>query len=160
MPLTNFCHLGYDHAGSCNLADGSVGVVVGYGVSSRFAHGLVDAFQATCGRPGCGSFCMVDAANPHFPEQPSRYKRCWLEIDAVDIPQWWCSTSSMRSPEQRPLQLRDSHEMDGRPVPRVFLSAYRETSAAQQLTATVIAGAGPGHDPGIAPEITGGSWSD
>ena len=100
---------------------------------------------------------VVDAANPHFPEQIQQVQKVLAEIDAVDIPQLLVFNKlDALAPEQRPVQLQDSYEMDGRPVPRVFLSARTGEglqALRQQLTATVIAERGRGMTPGIAPEL-------
>jgi len=122
-------------------------------------HGLVDAFQATLQEAVDADLLLhvVDAANPHFPEQIQQVQKVLAEIDAVDIPQLLVFNKlDALAPEQRPLQLQDSYEMDGRPVPRVFLSAGTGEglqALRQQLTATVIAERGRGMTPGIAPEL-------
>ena len=122
-------------------------------------HGLVDAFQATLQEAVDADLLLhvVDAANPHFPEQIQHVQKVLAEIDAVDIPQLLVFNKlDALAPEQRPLQLQDSYEMDGRPVPRVFLSARTGEglqALRQQLTATVIAERGRGMTPGIAPEL-------
>ena len=122
-------------------------------------HGLVDAFQATLQEAVDADLLLhvVDAANPHFPEQIQQVQKVLAEIDAVDIPQLLVFNKlDALAPEQRPVQLQDSYEMDGRPVPRVFLSARTGEglqALRQQLTATVIAERGRGMTPGIAPEL-------
>lgn len=125
-------------------------------------HGLVDAFQATLQEAVDADLLLhvVDAANPHFPEQIQQVQKVLAEIDAVDIPQLLVFNKlDALAPEQRPLQLQDSYEMDGRPVPRVFLSARTGEglqALRQQLTAAVIAERGQGMTPGIAPELPEG----
>lgn len=122
-------------------------------------HGLVDAFQATLQEAVDADLLLhvVDAANPHFPEQIQQVQKVLAEIDAVDIPQLLVFNKlDALAPEQLPLQLQDGYEMDGRPVPRVFLSARTGEglqALRQQLTATVIAERGRGMTPGIAPEL-------
>ena len=122
-------------------------------------HGLVDAFQATLQEAVDADLLLhvVDAANPHFPEQIQQVQKVLAEIDAVDIPQLLVFNKlDALAPEQRPVQLQDSYEMDGRPVPRVFLSARTGEglqALRQQLTATVIAERGRGMTPGLAPEL-------
>lgn len=89
-------------------------------------HGLIDAFQATLQEAVDADLLLhvVDAANPNFPEQIAEVQRVLAEIGAEHIPQIlvFNKLDALR-PERRPPQLQDSYELDGQPVPRVFVSA-------------------------------------
>ena len=52
-------------------------------------HGLIDAFQATLQEAVDADLLLhvVDAANPHHPEQIAEVQRVLAEIGAADIPQ-------------------------------------------------------------------------
>jgi GTP-binding protein HflX len=67
---------------------------------------------------------VVDAANPNHPEQIAEVQRVLQEIGAGDVPQVLVfNKSDALAPEQRPRQASDIFEMDGIPVPRLFVSA-------------------------------------
>ena len=89
-------------------------------------HGLIDAFQATLQEAVDADLLLhvVDAANPDFPEQIAEVQRVLAEIGADHIPQILVFNKlDALDPERRPLQVQDSYELDGQPVPRVFVSA-------------------------------------
>lgn len=89
-------------------------------------HGLIDAFQATLQEAADADLLLhvVDAANPGFPEQMAEVRRVLEEIGASDVPQVLVfNKMDALSSELRPVRLTDWFEVDGRPVPRVFLSA-------------------------------------
>ncbi|MBX9872916.1 MAG: GTPase HflX [Burkholderiaceae bacterium] len=89
-------------------------------------HGLIDAFQATLQEAVDADLLLhvVDAANPNFPEQIAEVQRVLAEIGADHIPQILVFNKlDALGPERRPPQLQDSYELDGQPVPRVFVSA-------------------------------------
>ena len=89
-------------------------------------HGLIDAFQATLQEAVDADLLLhvVDAANPNFPEQIAEVQRVLAEIGAEHIPQILVFNKlDALGPERRPPQLQDSYELDGQPVPRVFVSA-------------------------------------
>ena len=89
-------------------------------------HGLIDAFQATLQEAVDADLLLhvVDAANPNFPEQIAEVQRVLAEIGAEHIPQILVFNKlDALGPERRPPQLQDSYQLDGQPVPRVFVSA-------------------------------------
>ena len=89
-------------------------------------HGLVEAFQATLQEATEADLLLhvVDAANPDFPEQMAEVQKVLAEIDAHQVPQLLVFNKLDALPAERyPLQMQDQYELDGDPVPRVFLSA-------------------------------------
>jgi GTP-binding protein HflX len=89
-------------------------------------HGLVDAFQATLQEAVDADLLLhvVDAANPAYPEQIAQVQLVLAEIGASHIPQLLVFNKyDAMPPEARPKQLQDMYEMDGRKVPRIFVSA-------------------------------------
>jgi GTP-binding protein HflX len=108
-------------------------------------HGLVEAFQATLQEAVDADLLLhvVDAANPHFPEQIEQVQKVLNEIGAADIPQLlvFNKLDALES-QQRPAALVDTFELDGKPVSRIFVSA-RESEGLDalrsQLAATLLA---------------------
>ncbi|HBH38633.1 MAG TPA: GTPase HflX [Curvibacter sp.] len=103
-------------------------------------HGLIDAFQATLQEAVDADLLLhvVDAANPNFPEQIAEVQRVLAEIGAEHIPQILVFNKlDALDPERRPARVQDSYELDGQPVPRVFVSARDGVglSALRQLLA-------------------------
>jgi GTP-binding protein HflX len=89
-------------------------------------HGLVEAFQATLQEATEADLLLhvVDAANPDFPEQMAEVQKVLAEIGAHQVPQLLVFNKLDALPAERyPLQMQDQYELDGDPVPRVFLSA-------------------------------------
>ncbi len=89
-------------------------------------HGLVAAFQATLQEAVDADLLLhvVDAANPHYPEQIQQVQKVLKEIEADEIPQILVFNKlDAVEPEARPSVLRDSYELDGRQVVRLFVSA-------------------------------------
>ena len=89
-------------------------------------HGLVDAFEATLQEAVDADLLLhvIDASNPGFPEQMGQVQRVLQEIGAADIPQILVFNKlDALEAEQRPLQLEDQYEMNGQPLPRLFVSA-------------------------------------
>lgn len=89
-------------------------------------HGLVNAFQATLQEAVDADLLLhvVDAANPHFPEQIEQVQKVLHEIGAADIPQLLVFNKlDALELHNRPVQLSDTFEVDGDQVPRIFLSA-------------------------------------
>lgn len=89
-------------------------------------HGLVDAFQATLQEAIDADLLLhvVDAANPHFPEQILQVQRVLKEIGADGIPQLLVFNKlDALDSEHRPLKLEDEFEIDGVQTPRIFVSA-------------------------------------
>jgi GTP-binding protein HflX len=89
-------------------------------------HGLVEAFQATLQEATEADLLLhvVDAANPDFPEQMAEVQKVLAEIGASQVPQLLVFNKLDSLPAERyPLLMQDQYELDGEPVPRVFLSA-------------------------------------
>jgi GTP-binding protein HflX len=67
---------------------------------------------------------VVDAANPHHPEQIAEVQRVLLEIGAAQVPQLLVFNKiDALEPAQRPRNPVDSFELEGVQVPRVFVSS-------------------------------------
>ena len=89
-------------------------------------HGLVASFQATLQEATEADLLLhvVDAANTNFPEQMAEVQKVLAEIGAEEVPQLIVFNKVDALPADRyPLQMQDQYELDGVPVPRVFLSA-------------------------------------
>ncbi|MDR7376786.1 GTP-binding protein HflX [Rhodoferax ferrireducens] len=89
-------------------------------------HGLVDAFRATLQEAADADLLLhvVDASNPNFPEQMAEVATVLREIGAAEVPQLLVFNKLDALDKARwPLQLQDMFEVDGQPVPRIFLSA-------------------------------------
>ena len=89
-------------------------------------HGLVEAFQATLQEAVDADLLLhvVDASNETFPEQMDQVRRVLGEIDALGIPQVLVFNKLDALPDGRkPAVLQDTYDVDGIPVPRVFVSA-------------------------------------
>lgn len=89
-------------------------------------HGLVDAFKATLQEAVDADLLLhvVDASNPHHPEQMAEVQTVLREIGADAVPQLlvFNKLDALES-TQRPLHLQDDMDIDGVQVPRIFLSA-------------------------------------
>ena len=91
-------------------------------------HGLVEAFQATLQEATEADLLLhvVDAANPDFPEQMDEVRKVLQEIGANHVPQLLVFNKiDALDSEHSPLQLQDTYEWNGLPVPRVFISAQK-----------------------------------
>lgn len=89
-------------------------------------HGLVESFQATLQEATEADLLLhvVDAANPDFPEQMVEVQKVLAEIGADSVPQLLVFNKlDALDAERYPVQLQDAYELDGQPVPRVFVSA-------------------------------------
>jgi GTPase len=89
-------------------------------------HGLIDAFQATLREAADADLLLhvVDASNPHFPEQIGQVQDVLHEIGAGDVPQVLVFNKlDALAPTQRPRHLQDGFDLEGRSVPRLFVSA-------------------------------------
>ncbi len=89
-------------------------------------HGLIDAFQATLQEAADADLLLhvVDAANPHYREQIDEVQRVLHEIGAAGVPQVLVFNKvDALPPGQEPLHVQDTYELEGRQVPRVFVSA-------------------------------------
>ncbi|MBK6009111.1 GTPase HflX [Ramlibacter ginsenosidimutans] len=89
-------------------------------------HGLIDAFQATLQEAADADLLLhvVDAANPHHPEQIEEVQRVLHEIGAADVPQLVVFNKiDALPPEQQPRTAVDAFQVEGVQVPRVFVSS-------------------------------------
>ncbi|MDM0034135.1 GTPase HflX [Variovorax sp. J22P271] len=90
-------------------------------------HGLIDAFKATLQEAVDADLLLhvVDASNPHHPEQMAEVQAVLKEIDADVVPQLlvFNKLDALESAQQ-PLHLEDEIEVDGLLVTRIFLSAH------------------------------------
>jgi GTP-binding protein HflX len=89
-------------------------------------HGLVDAFRATLQEAADADLLLhvVDAANPHHPEQMEEVQRVLTDIGADTVPMLVVFNKlDALDATQRPLQLADTVLIGGAPVPRIFVSA-------------------------------------
>jgi len=89
-------------------------------------HGLVDAFKATLQEAVDADLLLhvIDASNPHYPEQMAEVQTVLREIGAEAVPQLlvFNKLDALES-AQHPLHLQDEMEIDGVQIPRIFLSA-------------------------------------
>jgi GTPase len=88
-------------------------------------HSLIDSFQATLQEAADADLLLhvVDAANPNYPEQIAEVQRVLHEIGAADVPQVLVfNKTDVLDPAQRPLQSSDVFDLEGIPVPRLFVS--------------------------------------
>jgi GTP-binding protein HflX len=89
-------------------------------------HGLIDAFQATLHEAADADLLLhvVDAANPHHPEQIQEVQRVLEEIGAAQVPQLlvFNKTDALEA-SLRPRHRVDSFELEGSQIPRVFVSS-------------------------------------
>nr|WP_206764319.1 GTPase HflX [Comamonas suwonensis] len=115
-------------------AEESVSLSDTVGFIRDLPHGLVDAFQATLQEAIDADLLLhvVDASNPGFPEQIQQVQKVLAEIGADDVPQILVFNKlDAIDPERMPAELQDMYELDGEPVPRVFVSARSGQGLAQ-----------------------------
>jgi GTPase len=120
-------------------------------------HGLVDAFQATLQEAIDADLLLhvVDASNPEFPEQIEQVQRVLAEIGAQDIPQLLVFNKiDAMDPENYPLRMEDSFEIDGVQTPRVYVSA-RDNVGLGLLRQRLASLSGPVPAPSDVPEAHG-----
>ncbi|MDD2923695.1 GTPase HflX [Rhodoferax sp.] len=89
-------------------------------------HGLIDAFQATLQEAVDADLLLhvVDFSSENHLNQIAEVQRVLKEIGAGDIPQVLVFNKlDAVAAECRPTVMQDSYELDGKPTPRVFLSA-------------------------------------
>ncbi|HSH88400.1 MAG TPA: GTPase HflX, partial [Ramlibacter sp.] len=91
---------------------------------------------------------VVDAANPNHPEQIAEVQRVLQEIGAADVPQVLVfNKTDVLDPSQRPQRAVDVFDLEGIPVPRLFVSgrtAQGVSELRRQLAAEVSRRAAPG----------------
>jgi len=143
-----------DAARSVSLSD-TVGFI------RDLPHGLVDAFQATLQEAIDADLLLhvVDASNADHVEQIAQVQRVLTEIGAQGIPQLLVfNKSDALAPDQQPLRLVDTYEIEGAQTPRVFVSAQSLQGLAelrQKLSSIVSAAVGTDNVSPDAPEIDG-----
>ncbi len=89
-------------------------------------HGLVEAFAATLQEAADADLLLhvVDAANPEHPEQIGAVMGVLRDIGAADVPQVLVFNKlDALPPERQPLEREDTMDVDGRVLPRLFVSA-------------------------------------
>ena len=104
------------------------------GFIRKLPHHLVSAFKATLEELAYADLLLhvVDASNPGFPEQIQQVQKVLGEIGADDVPQILVFNKlDAIEPERQPAMLQDMYELDGMPVPRVFVSARSGQGLAQ-----------------------------
>ena len=115
-------------------AEESVSLSDTVGFIRDLPHGLVDAFQATLQEAIDADLLLhvVDASNLNFPEQIQQVQKVLAEIGADDVPQILVFNKlDAIEPERQPAALQDVYELEGDPVPRVFVSARSGQGLAQ-----------------------------
>ncbi|WP_456236136.1 GTPase HflX [Lampropedia cohaerens] len=108
-------------------AGASVSISDTVGFIRDLPHGLVEAFKATLQEAVDADLLLhvVDASNPHFPEQIGEVMQVLQDIGAGDVPQLLVFNKiDALEAQQQPRQPVDFMEVDGRQVPRVFISAH------------------------------------
>lgn len=93
-------------------------------------HGLIEAFQATLQEAADADLLLhvVDASNPQYPEQIAEVQSVLREIGAADIPQVLVFNKlDAVEVDRRPIVTADVYELEGNPVPRLFISALEGT---------------------------------
>jgi GTP-binding protein HflX len=89
-------------------------------------HGLIEAFAATLQEAADADLLLhvVDAASPDFMQQIAQVQRVLREIGAGSVPQILVFNKlDAIASDRRPILLQDLYELDGVPVPRIYLSA-------------------------------------
>lgn len=93
-------------------------------------HGLVDAFAATLQEAADADLLLhvVDASNPSHLEQIASVQGVLHEIGASQVPQVLVFNKlDAMEPSSAPRVLKDTMELDGQSVPRIFVSALAGT---------------------------------
>ncbi len=121
-------------------------------------HGLIDAFQATLQEATDADLLLhvVDAANPHHPEQIAEVQRVLHEIGADQVPQILVFNKvDAIDPSQRPWQAADWFELEGTAVRRLFVSSRTGDglAALRQELASRAAQAATPSDPPVSPQL-------
>ncbi|MEJ8839765.1 GTPase HflX [Ramlibacter sp. AN1133] len=115
-----------DESAGNGMAGRSVSLSDTVGFIRDLPHGLIDAFQATLHEAADADLLLhvVDAANPHHPEQIAEVQRVLHEIGAAGVPQLLVFNKiDALEAGQRPRQLVDHFEVEGMQHPRVFVSS-------------------------------------
>jgi GTPase len=115
-----------DQEGASGGTGRSVSLSDTVGFIRDLPHGLIDAFQATLQEAADADLLLhvVDAANPHHPEQITEVQRVLHEIGAAEVPQLVVFNKiDALEPAQHPRTPVDRFEIEGAQVPRVFVSS-------------------------------------
>jgi GTP-binding protein HflX len=115
-----------DQEGASGTGGRSVSLSDTVGFIRDLPHGLIDAFQATLQEAADADLLLhvVDAANPHHPEQVEEVQRVLHEIGAAGVPQLVVFNKiDALPPEQQPRNLVDHFAVEGVQSPRVFVSS-------------------------------------
>jgi GTP-binding protein HflX len=97
-------------------------------------HGLIDAFQATLQEATDADLLLhvVDASNPHYPEQIEEVQRVLQEIGADKVPQILVFNKiDALEPSQQPRQRSGHFDLQGELVRRQFVSSRTGTGLAE-----------------------------
>ena len=116
-------------------------------------HGLIDAFEATLQEAADADLLLhvVDAANPNHPEQIAEVQRVLHEIGADRVPQLLVFNKiDALDPSQQPRQRRDTFELEGTPVTRLFVSS-RTAEGLTELRRELAERAARGRSPDASP---------
>ncbi|MDP3424393.1 MAG: GTPase HflX [Burkholderiaceae bacterium] len=111
-------------------AGGMVSLSDTVGFIRDLPHSLVNAFAATLQEAVDADLLMhvVDASNPAYPEQIAEVQRVLADIGAADVPQLLVFNKlDALAPESVPVDPVGSMELDGREIPRVYVSALTGT---------------------------------
>jgi len=123
-------------------------------------HGLVDAFAATLQEAADADLLLhvVDASNPAHPEQIASVLGVLKDIGADQVPQILVFNKlDAMDPAKLPQVLVDVMELDGRSVPRIFVSAHTGAGLTdlRSLLARQVMGQQVGENADTPGEITG-----
>ena len=112
--------------GSDDAVGRSVSLSDTVGFIRDLPHGLIDAFRATLQEAADADLLLhvVDAANPNHPEQIAEVQRVLHEIGAGEVRQVlvFNKTDALQD-AQKPRQASDLFDLEGIPVPRLFVSS-------------------------------------
>ena len=114
-----------NHAQDGSAVGRSVSLSDTVGFIRDLPHNLVAAFEATLQEAVDADLLLhvVDAANPHYPEQIAEVQRVLGEIGAGAVPQMLVFNKIDALPGgQQPRRESDMFELDGMMLPRVFAS--------------------------------------
>lgn len=121
---TRQLYLASEQGGASNGRSVSLSDTVGF--IRDLPHTLIEAFEATLQEAADADLLLhvVDASNPHHPEQIAEVQRVLQEIGAADVPQLLVfNKTDALPPGQRPQRGSDTFGLDGAQVPRVFVSS-------------------------------------
>lgn len=120
---TRQLYLASEQDGTSNGRSVSLSDTVGF--IRDLPHSLIEAFEATLQEAADADLLLhvVDASNPHHPEQIAEVQRVLQEIGAADVPQLLVFNKTDALPQaQQPQRTSDTFGLDGVQVPRVFVS--------------------------------------